>query len=324
MLIRKEKMKKTPMFVGLFLLCVMSSVADDTGKAGGGDMKVTATVNLYSGRAPPVWDMPAGEIEELKTKLSGLPSADKAKIPEWGYVIIENDKPAPAFPYKKIYVFNKLVVAETESGTTYYKDTAGIMEWLMDLGNKHDPTYVPPPYTSMPPNTARIVVLPASLSGNAQQGAKLEKTLTIFSEGSGPLTGTITPPAFMSMDKKEFSLPAIEGIEDFTFLVDTSKAGELRGEITLKSNDPERSEMKIPVAFTVLEKEIPTTSPAASTSTVPPAEKPSDYVQFLPYMVVIIILIIAAILAYKKIEGDRIRKQREEFRRWKEEKERSA
>jgi len=319
-------MKKTFVLLGLLALSVFSFAA------GEGDMKIYAKVNIYSGRGPIAWEMSGGEIEQLKAKLAGLGSTDEAKLPEWGYVLIENQNPASAFPYKKIYVYNKIIAAETETGMKYYKDTSGIMEMMADLGNKHDPSYVPPKSQTLPPNTAYIVVIPTSFGGTVDQGAAVKKTLTIFSEGSGPLRGTVMAPYFMSVDKSEFELKAVEDIEDFIFSVDTTKAGQLNGEIIVNSNDPENYEIKIPVAFNVEAAgelttpvatssiETSTTQPeTATSSTLPSTPANGDYMQYLPYAAGLIILLLIASVLYKRSQDDKLQKQREEFESWKKE-----
>jgi len=267
------------------LICLISCIC--FAAAG---QKITAMVNMYSGRAAPQWEMTASEVSELKARIERLPQAQRpSEIPSYRYVVVQNPGRDPALPYYRVYLFDKMVITDDGKANKYLLDNEGVMDYMKDLGNRHDPNYQPPKYETLPANTPYIAVIPSSFEETIQQGATLRKTFTIFSEGNAPLQGSIEVPDFVRLDKKEFRLQAIEGVEDFVFSVDTTNPGVKDGVIVIRSNDPSNQELSIPVSLKVVEK--PRTI----------EEKQQGSTNYLIYIILIVLLgAIAFILFTKK------------------------
>ena len=119
--------------------------------------------------------------------------------------------------------------------------------------------------------------------------------LTIFSEGNAPLIGVIETPDYVTVDKKSFKLLPIEGIDDYVFSVDTKDIGEKSGEIIIRSNDPSRSEVKIPFKVTVSGK----TPDLQEPTTTQPANKQGG-ANYSLYLIVLLILAVVAFFVYVK------------------------
>lgn len=287
-----NKMKKKMIIAGLILMCIFSQTGFAVGAA-----RVSASIEVYSGRGTVKWDMTSSEVSELATRMQKLPAVQVKKIPTEGYVLIKNYGDTK-FPYSQIYIFTRgMVIAEGPSGKNSYLDDKGeLMTWLLDQGNKHDPSYAAPKYKTLPENTPYIVATPVSFEETVQQGTELSLRLTIFSEGNAPLNGAIETPAYVFADKNSFKLPAIEGIEDYVLSVDTKDIGEKSGEIIIRSNDPSRSELKIPVKVTVSEKTSDTQAPA----TTQPEDKQGGSANYFFYLVVLLVLAVVAVFVYAK------------------------
>jgi len=258
---------------------------------------VTASIEVYSGRGIISWDMTPQERTELVSLIQKLPQVELKKIPSEGYVLIKNHGDT-SFPYTQVYVFtNGIIIAEAGTSKTSYLDQRGVvMNWLLEQGNKHDPLYTPPKYRTLPEGTPYIAYTPESYSETAAQGTPLQLRLTVFSEGNAPLNGSLEAPEYLQADKNTINLPAIDGIEDYTFSVDTGSAGEKNGEIILRTNDPSRKEIRIPVKVTVTKEPA---EPAAAESTGP-SEKPNGRTGYLFCLIVLAVLAVVAFAVYVK------------------------
>jgi hypothetical protein len=285
-------MKKETIITGLVLICLISQAGFASGAA-----KVAASIEVYSGRGIVQWDMTPQEKSELASRIQKLPAVQLKKIPSEGYVVIRNYGDV-SFPYSQIHVFTKgMVIVESAAYKNSYLDDRGeLMTWLLDQGNKHDPAYVAPKYKTLPQNTPYIAVTPDSFEEIVPQGTELSMRLTIFSEGNAPLEGIIETPEYVAADKKSFKLLPIEGIDDYTFSVDTNVIGEKIGEIIIRTNDPSRSELKIPLKVTVSGK---TSEPKAPPVTQP-AGKQGGGANYFFYLIVILVLAVVAIFVYAK------------------------
>jgi hypothetical protein len=288
-------MKKETIVTGLMLMCLISQTGFADNAA-----RVVASIEVYSGRGSVQWDMTPQELSQLSARVHALPTVQIKKIPSEGYVLIKNYGEA-SFPYSQVYVFTKgMVIAESGSSKNSFLDERGqLMAWLLDLGNKHDTSYVAPKAKTLPENTPYIAVIPASFEATVSQGAPLNLRLTVFSEGNAPLEGAFETSGYISADKKSFNLPSIEGIADYTFSVDTKDTGEKNGEIIIKSNDPSRSELKVPVKVTV-SGETPDEQEPTSTQ---PAEKQNGGINYFFYLVVLVVLAVVAVFVYAKRKG---------------------
>jgi hypothetical protein len=286
-------MKTKTILTGLILMSLISQMGFAVGAA-----KVTASIEVYSGRGTVQWDMTPSELSELAMRIQKLPAVQLKKIPTESYVVIKNDGDA-SFPYSQVYVFTKgMVIAQSSSSKNSYLDDKGeLMAWLLDQGNKHDPTYVAPKYKTLPQNTPYIAFTPASFEETVPQGTPLNLRLTVFSEGNAPLEGVFETPGYVTADKKSFKLPPIEGIEDYTFSIDTTAMGEKIGEITIRSNDPSRGEVKIPVKVTVGGVTVTTEAPAV---TQPVEQQGGGGVNYFFYLIVLLVLAAVAIFVYTK------------------------
>ena len=292
LVIQRFKMKKETIIPGLILMCLISQTG-----FGAGASKVVASINVYSGRGTVQWNMTSSELTDLVARMQKLPSVQVKKVPTEGYVLIKNYGDT-SFPYSQIYVFTKgMVIAGTVSSKNSYLDNKGeLMTWLLDQGNKHDPAYAAPKYKTLPQNTSNIVVTPASFEETVSQGTPLSMRLTIFSEGNAPLAGVIETPDYVSADKKSFKLLPIEGIDDYVFSVDTKDIGEKSGEIIIRSNDPSRSEVKIPFKVTVSGK----TTDLQEPTTTQPANKQGGGANYSLYLIVLLVLAVVGVFVYAK------------------------
>lgn len=302
-------MKKFIIAAGIILLMLLTNVSLALNET-----KVTAYIGIYSGRAPVEWQMTAQEIDELKVLLQDLPETGPAEVPEYGIISVTSEAVSKDFPYTGMYLFNGLVVTDDGTEKKFYKDDEGIAEWLIDLGNEHDPNYVPPPYETLPPGTAKIAVIPSYFDETVARDEVLVKTLTVFSEGNAPLEGEIVAPEFITLAKDTFALPAIEAGEDFLLTVDTSKVGERTGDIVIKSNDPSEGGLRVPFTLTVTG--VDDAKEGNETGGVP---EPGKQVDYTVYMIAFFAVLVVCFLVYRRLQAGQIEKEREEFRRWKEE-----
>lgn len=261
------------------------------------DSRVSASIEVYSGRGTVDWNMTAQEIMELAGRIQKLSPVQLKKIPTEGYALINNHGDN-SFPYSQVYVFTKgMVIAESGSSKTSYLDDKGeLMTWLLEQGDKHDPAYIAPKYKTLPAGTPYVAYTPASFTETVPQGALLRLKLTVFSEGNAPLEGSFETPEYVGADKGSFSLIAIEGIDDYTFTVDTSELGEKNGEITLKTNDPSQKEVKIPYKITVTGK----TADAVIPDDTKPDERTTGGVNYFFYIIVLVVLAAVAFFVYAK------------------------
>lgn len=248
---------------------------------------IVAEVNIYSGRQSPEWAMSEDEIALLKSKLKDLPASVSVDIPSWGYVVVNNAAESTELPYSQIYFYQDSIIAIDDSGSHYFKDTGDIKEWLVGLGDQHDPGFIPPLYKTLPPGTPYIAVVPSFIEASAEQNEESKSVLTIFSEGNADLWGTIAVPQFISSEPASFSLQKIDGATDIVLTADTKKTGEISGDIVVKSNDPSNPEIKIPVKITI--KEAPK---ARAVSSLPAWRQ-----LFYPVLCVLLILVLAAAAA---------------------------
>lgn len=263
-----------------------------------GNSKVAASIEVYSGRGTVQWDMTPAELSELTARIQNLPSVQLKKIPADSYVSIKNYGDA-SFPYSQVYVFTKgMVITESASVKNSFLDDRGeLMTWLLEQGNKHDPAYVAPKYKTLPDNTPYIAYTPASFEETVSRGSPLTLRLTVFSEGNAPLEGVFETPEYASADKKSFTLPPIEGIADYTFSIDTAETGEKQGEITLRTNDPSRSNVKIPIKVSITEETLTSEAPD---ETLPGEEQGGNRANYFFYLIVLLVLAAVAVFVYAK------------------------
>lgn len=277
-------MKTNKIITGFAIVCMMLQAV-----YGLPSQRVSASIMLYSGRGTVEWDMTGEEFSELSGRIQKLPPVQLRRIPAEGYVVIKNYG-EPSFPYSQVYVFKKgMVIAEAGSEKYSYLDEKGeLLNWLLALGNKHDPSYVAPKYQALPEGTAYMAYTPTSFEETVAQGAELKMRLTVFSEGNAPLEGAIETPAYMHVDKGTFKLLAIEGIDDYVFSVDTSQPGEKTGEIIIRTNDPKNSRVRIPFKVSVTGKK----------EAEEPAEKEGNGSNYFFYLAGLVALAGAAYYVY--------------------------
>jgi hypothetical protein len=286
-----SKMKKRIIICLIIMFIATQTVQAET-------PKVVASIKVYSGRGTVEWDMTSPEITELTSRLQGLPTVNLQKVPVTDYVRITNYGDT-SFPYSDAYIFKKgMVITENSSVQTFYLDGDGeLMNWLLDLGNKHDPTYVAPKYKTLPENTPYMAFTPDSFEETISQGSQLNLRMTVFSEGNAPLEGLFETPGYVSANKKSFRMLPIEGIDDYTFSVDTTETGEKNGEIIIRTNDPSRSIVKIPFKVTVSEG---TPGDGSSEDTQPGDSLGRGGANYFLYLVVLLVLAAVAVFVYAK------------------------
>jgi hypothetical protein len=281
-------MKKINVLTGVILMCIISLGYSE------GIPKVVASIEVYSGRGVVQWNMTQAEMSNLAARIQGLPAVQLKRIPTEGYVVIKNYG-NPSFPYSQVYVFTKgMVLAESASSKTSYLDSRGeLLTWLIEIGNRHDPAYVAPKYKTLPQGTPSIAVIPSSFEGSVSQGETLKQKFTVFSEGNAPLKGTIDAPASVVLDRREYSLDAISGIQDFSFSIDTSTPGEKAGSIVIKSNDPSKAELEIPFKINVVEKQGSGEEATDSTLAATNIQKQGlgNYLMYMGIVVALVLLI---------------------------------
>jgi hypothetical protein len=259
-----------------------------------GDSGLKASVNVYSGRGDFEWRLTDDEAANLQDLISGVPTTDSADIPSWGYIRIVKEAVSD-FPYDSVHLFGGKIVAKAGDTTFYYSDDNGALQYLMNAGNAHDPSYVPPPHASLPSNTAKIAVIQESYGETVAQGDYVEKVLTIFSEGSGELKGTIETPHGISVNPASFALPAVSGGQDFILTVDTGRQGEIKGDIMIECNDPANPKVNIPVLFIV------ESGGMTSETTSPVSPGGTDLFGFVPYAVIMVVLAAVAYLILRRM-----------------------
>ena len=277
-------MKKRTRITCLILIYLLSQtcLAQGTGK-------ITATIDVYSGRSPVTWDMTPSEVSELKAQLEKLPPVQPKKIPTTDYVLVKNTGDT-TFPYTQVYIFTKgIVIADSGNAQKFYLDNGDLMKWMLETGNTHDPSYTPPKYKTLPQGTPYIALTPTSFKETITQGTALKLKLTIFSEGNAPLQGTIETPDYVTADEKTINLKEIEGIKDYTFSIDTSQIREINATIIIRTNDPANKEIDVPIKITVLGK-------TAETST----QEMQDIENYLIYFAMLVAVALAALFIYWK------------------------
>ena len=238
-----------------FLILLLVMVACPVSIASVNESGVTARVDIYSSREAPEWTMDLGEINQLKEKLNNLTVSEVISMPpDRGYIIITNKNKTLDFPYYTVYLYRqKVMVIGFDGNKSFYSDLEGIASWMVELGNEHDPRYVPPKYKSLPPNTSHIEIISKNLMGVSSQNKKLVKRITIFSEGTGELIGAIKVPDFVNANETSFRLAPIESGKDFFFEIDTNSTGNLSGDLIIESNDPENGTIILPMNFQIYE-----------------------------------------------------------------------
>lgn len=244
---------KTKLLMACILAAYFFSFAS-FGLDGSGD--ITAEVKIYSGRTAPKWAMSSDEVEELGYRLSRLSGTEPPKIiPSYGYVEILNPSKNPGLPYSAVYVFSLDGIVIVDDGVTrsFLAGDSGLMEWLIALGDKHDPNFGTLLYKTLPPGTPHIEVIPSSINGTASAGTIIQRKLTIFSEGNAPLIGSFEAPDYVTVEPGEIQLQEINGIKDYMVSIDVGGAGVKEGSILIKSNDPTKKEYVIPYKIVVAE-----------------------------------------------------------------------
>jgi len=213
--------------------------------------EITAEI-YYSGRTNPAWVMNDSEVASLIAKMNDFIPSENLEISDLGKGVISNQNCSQRVKFCTLYAGNGGVILELSDGKrNYYLDRGGFYFWLLDLGNLHDPNYIPPKYTSLPPNTSHIEIISENLTGVSLQNKKIVKRITIFSEGTGELIGTIKVPDFVNTNETSFRLAPIESGKDFFFEINTRKIGNFSGEIIIESNDPENRTINLPVNFQI-------------------------------------------------------------------------
>jgi hypothetical protein len=217
----------------------------------GGTGVVSAAVNIYSGRSAPTWNLSVDEMSSLKERLKGLPSAGEVKTPVWGYIHIKNSDPKSGLGFDQLYIFKRTIVSVDSSGEkTYYKDANDVWGFLVSRGDANDPYFVPPKRLTLPEGTPAIAVVPSNISVTADRGATHKSFFTVFNEGKGVLAVQITSPSFVVLESSSFSVPPGKGI-DVPLAFDTSAEGVYEAIIEIKSNDPAKSSLNIPVMISL-------------------------------------------------------------------------
>jgi hypothetical protein len=246
---------ETKMESKVFTACILAAYffsCASFGLDGSGD--ITAEVKIYSGRTAPKWVMSSDEVEELGSRLSRLSGIEPPKIiPSYGYVEILNPSRNPSLPYFAVYVFalDGIVIVDDGVTRSFLAGDSGLMEWLIALGDKHDPNYGTLLYKTLPPGTPHIEVIPSSINGSASPGTIIQRKLTIFSEGNAPLIGSFEAPDYVTVEPGEIQLQAISGIKDYMVSIDAGGGGVREGSILIKSNDPTKKEYAIPYRIVV-------------------------------------------------------------------------
>lgn len=290
-------MEKRLYYTGVLALLALimaagGAVVGDLTEVGGITEGVTVHINVYSGRSPPVWALSSEEKEGVRTLLDGLYSAEPMETPEWGYILVVNRDNDPSMPFHHMYlVSGTIILVDGDGGKAFRRDTKDLWTYLLSLGDKHDPFYVPPKSASLPPGVPYIAVVPASIEIEAGADGKAVTQLVVFNEGRGELSGSLSASKGIILDRNTIKLQPLKG-EEYAFTVELDGA-TYDGEITIESNDPEKSIIRVPVR-------VETGGKVDKREIQENAEDSSD--QLLP-AILAVCGIIAIIVIYKKILG---------------------
>ena len=97
-----------------------------------------ATLNVFSGRPDPCWDLTAEEASALARHLSGLPPARRA-LPEgnlgYGGLTIANPDRLAGLPIQ-IQVFQGIIGVWENGQPAYYHDLHHVEDWLIDMARQ--------------------------------------------------------------------------------------------------------------------------------------------------------------------------------------------
>jgi hypothetical protein len=93
---------------------------------------MTVELRVYSGRSNPSWRLSAGEVEELRRRLTGLPRRQEPFVEGglgYGGFVIHNPEKFAGLAMQ-LYVFNGVGIPE-ERGVAAYEDVHDLEGWLL-------------------------------------------------------------------------------------------------------------------------------------------------------------------------------------------------
>ncbi len=278
------------------------------------------------------YNLSTEEIKELKTKLNNLPQTKVVVCTTIEYSpVITNKYKSYGFPYHQIsFCKNRtLKIIDNNGEIGYYQDINNISLWMAYLRTMHDPYTAPPTYMKLPPNTPYVELARSGLfRSNAvvKQNTELKMFfVTIYSEGTAPIEGTITTPEFVTVGTigstygsaipkledvviaktDSFSIPS-RSSKSFMIEVDTSEPREIIGDIIIRSNDQNKSEIKIPIHYTItgdeaIPKELVTPKEHANiTIDDKVIEQEPDYNKYLIVAIILITILVSLLVIYYK------------------------
>ncbi len=92
-------------------------------------------LDMFSGRPNPKWKLSVTQVEELKSKLAGLPLSRPREPPGLGYrgIVIINHSKDPELP-SHIRAYDSVLAVAKTGKMTYFRDVNRIEDWLLGLG----------------------------------------------------------------------------------------------------------------------------------------------------------------------------------------------
>jgi len=100
---------------------------------------VNVELAIFSGRPNPSWQLSAREINELTSRLSGLPPFGlPGTASALGYrgFIVSNPEESGGLP-ARIQVYNGIVSVERSGQMNFYQDANHLERWLLDCARSH-------------------------------------------------------------------------------------------------------------------------------------------------------------------------------------------
>jgi hypothetical protein len=97
------------------------------------------TLDVFSGRPNPSWELSAQEASELARRITGLtPINQSPGEGGLGYrgLIISNPGKVAGFP-PQMSIFNGIISISRNRHTTHYHDTNNVERWLIEQARKH-------------------------------------------------------------------------------------------------------------------------------------------------------------------------------------------
>jgi hypothetical protein len=104
-----------------------------------GILNVQVTLDVFSGRPNPSWQLSAGDEQELTRRLQGLPPREAVSSEgDLGYRGFRIAAPAPgAASPREIVVSKGTVTIRDNAGIRHYVDANGVEAWLLDQARRH-------------------------------------------------------------------------------------------------------------------------------------------------------------------------------------------